>query len=1517
MGDTEDYFPRGGKKPTVTYFKPSGNFLGAAEKGERKKQKPKKKLEGDDGYLSDEIVAEEDVSSKNCAMSLNYKIVKEGQILLGRVRQVLETKINISLPCRLLGTVMACYVSEPYNKTLESYVNDQIEEVLDLKKMFRPGQYVAVRILEVKDNYLMLSMMPQHVNSGRPQSELHKGALLQAAVSSVEDHGYVMDIGISNTRAFLPKAATNPEILLDTGALTWCCVKSLESDNSLVTLSNELEALQRAVQRYPTSNLLPATALEFTVDKSLDNGIEGHVFEDTTAYVQRHHVDKVRGKKPKLGQRLRARVLYVMPTRHTPFLTMRNIFETTYPDLEVEQRFKEGAIIEEAQVIKIIARSVIFKLGEGSVGTLSLRRIEVDEELTDEDVVAKSYPIGSSRSVRVLFYNLSEQTYTVSDEESVLRERYFSCADLAVGELVSASVAAVHGERLHLAVGRLSGYVPKTHMSDAGLYVDPKKASTSMLPKKFKVGQQVKARVLSLDREKPSLALTLKPSLLAPDLEVLQSYEDAQLGKVYTGVVVHVRDYLLVGFFGGVVALVARHHIASPPPPAESVADLFHPGQIVNCTILRVDASNKKMSGSLITPAFDPTKKMTKSHKRGIETEDTSMPRKKQKIVEMSAEPGDLKKKQKKKKRDQNDTTEVNEGVDMEEDCKPNEEESEQNDNTDDNENKSRKLKKKKEKAKSSKSDRNSNLDNDELKEVGHGADENKQKKKSKDLEKQTKDMTSENGFDDANDETSKRKKKRKDSESDSEATRVKQEKKRKLKEALETSLVDNKASDESDAIETDIQDDSDQVLTPQDLGLIDLSDCTDAKSCKKRIVALLRAINVKAMRVERVENKIADIEGGGLNARNKKFHTAMHTERLVLAQRMQKLMEVLKTAQEKLKGIGEDEVKDYKKKKEKKQKKIRNDAKEKESKRVDAVTIQEKPKSLDRPRRNKIESLEAVLEVPSVKDFWSIPAEPQPIVAESESSSSEEEEAEKPKKKRKKLTAAEKVAKAREEEERVRVMEKRAAESAEAPHSADHFERALLANPNSSQLWIAYMAFHLQATEIERARAVGQRALKTISFREEQEKMNVWLALLNLEHRFGTKESQQKTLEDALQMNEKYQIHSKLLDIYVETGKSQELAGLVELMLRKYRRQREMYEACGGACFKLGLAEKARQVMQKGLTALDKKEHVALLVRFARLERESGAGERAEALLEHVLAAYPQRVDVCSVYADLLLKGGDVERLRQVMDRMTSQKMPARKMKVLYKKWIEVEEKIGDQEQIEKIKKSAMEYVEKANLQIKMEDEDVPTLSAETFAALQEFYAEQQRRQEILNKLEAENKLNQNIIFEENWQLSQFWYDEETVQKMVRVIDKILPDGGKVALISCPTLFVPLKRQIGGRATVTLLEFDRRFEVHAPDFVFYDYNFPDKLPPEMARAYDLVVADPPFLSEECISKTAQTIELLAKEKVVVCTGAVMRELVGRLMGLKLCQFQPRHRNNLANEFSCYANFDFDAAVSR
>ena len=54
------------------------------------------------------------------------------------------------------------------------------------------------------------------------------------------------------------------------------------------------------------------------------------------------------------------------------------------------------------------------------------------------------------------------------------------------------------------------------------------------------------------------------------------------------------------------------------------------------------------------------------------------------------------------------------------------------------------------------------------------------------------------------------------------------------------------------------------------------------------------------------------------------------------------------------------------------------------------------------------------------------------------------------------------------------------------APETAEEFDRMVLASPNNSLVWLQYMALHLHTTEIDKARVVAERALKTISFRFE-----------------------------------------------------------------------------------------------------------------------------------------------------------------------------------------------------------------------------------------------------------------------------------------------------------------------------------------------------------------------------------------------------------------------------------------------
>lgn len=144
------------------------------------------------------------------------------------------------------------------------------------------------------------------------------------------------------------------------------------------------------------------------------------------------------------------------------------------------------------------------------------------------------------------------------------------------------------------------------------------------------------------------------------------------------------------------------------------------------------------------------------------------------------------------------------------------------------------------------------------------------------------------------------------------------------------------------------------------------------------------------------------------------------------------------------------------------------------------------------------------------------------------------------------------------------------------------------------------------------------------------------------------------------------------------------------------------------------------------------------------------------------------------------------------------------------------------------------------------------------------------------------------------------------------------LTEQKSIACISCPTLFDKLFDKLqtieNNSINLTLFEFDRRFETKYPlNFVYYDYNQPidDYMRRKFSQhSFDIVIADPPFLSEDCMNKVIETIKYLTEKKVLICSGAVMRDILEQRLQLQQCQhFIPKHNRQLGNEFRCFSNF--------
>ncbi|XP_006339192.1 protein-lysine N-methyltransferase N6AMT2 [Solanum tuberosum] len=207
--------------------------------------------------------------------------------------------------------------------------------------------------------------------------------------------------------------------------------------------------------------------------------------------------------------------------------------------------------------------------------------------------------------------------------------------------------------------------------------------------------------------------------------------------------------------------------------------------------------------------------------------------------------------------------------------------------------------------------------------------------------------------------------------------------------------------------------------------------------------------------------------------------------------------------------------------------------------------------------------------------------------------------------------------------------------------------------------------------------------------------------------------------------------------------------------------------------------------------------------------------------------------------------------------------------------------------------------------------DDDTPALSSHALEALKEFLAEQSRAVEEASSAAAEDDV---ALVSEDWRLSQFWYNRETAETVANEVLNLCRsiDSPAIACIACPTLYAYLKK-IDPNAPAQILEYDKRFEQYGSEFTFYDYNLPEDLPSSMKHSYPIIVADPPYLSQECLEKVAKTISFLTKPGqayLLLLTGEVQSGRASELLGLRPCSFRPDHSSKLGNEFRLFTNYD-------
>ncbi|VVA97359.1 unnamed protein product [Arabis nemorensis] len=278
-------------------------------------------------------------------------------------------------------------------------------------------------------------------------------------------------------------------------------------------------------------------------------------------------------------------------------------------------------------------------------------------------------------------------------------------------------------------------------------------------------------------------------------------------------------------------------------------------------------------------------------------------------------------------------------------------------------------------------------------------------------------------------------------------------------------------------------------------------------------------------------------------------------------------------------------------------------------------------------------------------------------------------------------------------EERKIQAAEGRLLEN-HAPENADEFEKLVRSSPNNSFVWIKYMAFMLSLADIEKARSIAERALKTIIVREEEEKLNIWVAYFNLENEHGSppEEAVKKVFERALQYCDKKKVYLALLGVYERTEQYKLADKLLDEMAKKFKQSSKVWLRKMQSSLKQN-EDGIQSVVNRALLCLPRHKHIKFISQTAILEFKCGLAERGRSLFEGVLREYPKRTDLWSVYLDQVcyIPLPQPKLLRSLLERAISLSLPPKKMK----KYLEYEKSADVEERVEYVKQRAMEYAD------------------------------------------------------------------------------------------------------------------------------------------------------------------------------------------------------------------------------
>ncbi|KAI5705502.1 hypothetical protein M8J75_015757 [Diaphorina citri] len=474
----------------------NNHFMGKKEKKKLKKKILAKKIKSDEGQIV-KIV------------KLSERENLDGRIL-GCVKEITDWGLIIELPNFLSASVHITEISDVYSDLLEKYSNGTVEEIPELSDLFSIGDLVVAKILECVTNNLgqkqiKASLNPHHVNEMYINTTLETGLVLPACVHSKEDHGYLLDVGVKNTRVFIKYDSVSKPLFL--GQIVTCMISKIKVAASMSILEVTLdEELIRSANRLSPSqvsllNLVPGMKVIANICQQLPHGWKAKLKNTQfKAFISPEAMSTAYNAKYLTNKRvdLDCSVLYVCPRHFHVYLSCNEALlerQTGRPEFSV------GCFVQNGKITRVEPSGVYFHCEEDNIrGFVSQWHGGCKPEL----------------------FQAKFQAGEVIKECRIIDYRIASTAEVNLGDEVS---CVVKGISVRGVIAQVGYYKLKATCENE--YVEGNKED-------IKVGDEVQAKVIRINSEQNSIEVAFKS--LYRIAQPLTSVKHTKPGRLVWGV---------------------------------------------------------------------------------------------------------------------------------------------------------------------------------------------------------------------------------------------------------------------------------------------------------------------------------------------------------------------------------------------------------------------------------------------------------------------------------------------------------------------------------------------------------------------------------------------------------------------------------------------------------------------------------------------------------------------------------------------------------------------------------------------------------------------------------------------------------------------------------------------------------------------------------------------------------------------------------------------------------------------